>query len=65
MSFRVGNVTVITPEPDDVCEKCDKVAELRPYGPNGERICFDCAMKDKATTQKMMNKVLFGETEPQ
>lgn len=35
---------------DGVCEMCGVVDELRPYGPNNESICFDCAMKDEATT---------------
>ena len=27
------------------CYVCDKIeVELRPYGPKGEWICFDCAM---------------------
>ena len=33
------------------CDLCGKVAELRPYGPNGEAICFECSMKDKKTTE--------------
>ena len=61
MSRKLGNISIIEAEPDDVCELCDKVAETRPYGANGERICFDCAMKDKATTNKMMGRVLFGD----
>lgn len=32
------------------CELCGAVDELRPYGPNGEWICFDCGMKDEETT---------------
>ena len=63
MSYRTRDgVPVIAVEPDDVCELCGKVAECRPYGPRGERICFDCGMKDEETTKKMMNKILFGET---
>jgi hypothetical protein len=31
-----------------ICELCGKVDELRPYGPKGERICFDCGQKDDA-----------------
>jgi hypothetical protein len=65
MSKRIGNLTIISAEEDDVCELCGAVAETRPYGPNGERICYDCAMKNKATTEKMMGKFLFGDTEPQ
>lgn len=58
-----GNVrlVVIEPEDDAKCEMCGKVDELRPYGPNFEKICFDCGMKDPETTKKMMNIVLFGE----
>lgn len=29
------------------CEFCGKIDELRPYGPKGESVCFDCAMKDE------------------
>jgi len=65
MSRRIGNLTIIAAEDDDVCELCGKVAETRPYGPNGERICYECGMKDKATTEKVMGKVLFGDTKPQ
>ncbi len=35
------------------CAFCKQVEELRPYGPKGEWVCFDCAMKDKkAANQK-------------
>ena len=42
--------------PDAQCELCHKVDELRPYGANGESICFDCGMKDEATTQAQIRK---------
>lgn len=51
---------VIEAEESDKCELCGTVAELRPYGPNGERICHPCGQKDLATTERMMGKVLFG-----
>jgi hypothetical protein len=35
------------------CELCGKRAELRPFGPHGESICFECGMKDRATTEAM------------
>lgn len=60
MSRRVGNVAVICIEPEDECELCHKTAELRPYGLKGERICYECGMKDEATTDRMLCKVLFG-----
>jgi len=64
MSHRIDNVVIIEPEPDGKCELCGKVDELRPYGANGERICYDCGMKDQATTERQLNRVLFGDAEP-
>ena len=52
MSERIGNLILICAE---------KIAELRPYGPNGECICFDCGIKLEKTTERMMVKVLFGD----
>ena len=53
---RRGNVFVMDRrdpnELDGKCEFCGRVEELRPYGPNNESICFDCAMKDKETTNR-------------
>lgn len=60
MTKRIGNMVVIAPEADAICEMCGKKDELRPYGSNGERICFDCGMKDEKTTNKMMEIKLFG-----
>ena len=51
----------IAPELDQICEMCGIVAECRPYGPNDEQICFDCAMKDKDTTERKMAAYIFGE----
>ena len=45
-----------------VCEFCKEKAELRPYGPRGESICFPCAMQDKETAKRQASRVLFGET---
>ena len=52
---------IISAEEPDECELCGKFEELRPYGPNGERICFDCGQKDKKTTERQMDAFLFGE----
>ncbi len=38
------------------CAFCRKVKELRPYGPQGQSICFDCAMHDEKTTGKQFLK---------
>jgi len=53
---------IIAPQADEVCEMCGKVDECRPYGPNDENICFDCAMKNKETTERKMAAYIFGET---
>jgi len=53
----------IAPQADEMCEMCGKIDECRPYGPNDENICFDCAMKDEETTNKKMKAYIFGETE--
>lgn len=53
---------VIAAELDQVCEMCGVIDECRPYGPNREQICFDCGMKDEATTRKRMDEYIFGET---
>lgn len=52
---------VIAVEPAMKCEMCGANEETRPYGPNGERICFTCGMKDEKTTMKQCLK-LFDNT---
>jgi hypothetical protein len=54
---------IIAQQADEVCEMCGKVDECRPYGANDENICFDCAMLDKATTERKMAAYLFGNDE--
>ena len=59
MSHKIPNGPfVITDEKPQQCDFCGKIAELRPYGPKGEAICFDCGMKDEATTRTMFGKRL-------
>jgi hypothetical protein len=64
MSRRIGNIAVIYTEEPDECAFCGRFEELRPYGPNRERICFECAQKDLATTERVMKEILFGEKTP-
>lgn len=54
---------VIMQEPPQFCEMCHKIDECRPYGPNGEQICFDCATTkcDKEQVEKRMAQHIFGE----
>lgn len=46
---------------DGKCELCGKDGEeLRPYGPNNENICFDCGMKNEATTSLKFEEMFKG-----
>jgi hypothetical protein len=45
---------------DGKCAFCGREEELRPYGPDNENICFDCAMKDEATTARKFAEMLEG-----
>jgi hypothetical protein len=45
---------------DGKCAFCGKVDELRPYGPNNENICYECGMKDEATTAAKFKEMLDG-----
>lgn len=58
-------VIIGLPQEDAPCEYCGKIDELRPYGKNGAKICFDCGMKpeNKEHTSKMFSKVLSGDSE--
>jgi hypothetical protein len=50
---------IIAEEPEQMCEMCNTVSECRPYGPNDEQICFECAMLDEETTRKKMTAYIF------
>ena len=64
MSHRIGNIVVLRSGADTegVCELCGKFADLRPYGPRGEKICFECGEKNPGATERQMNRVLYGES---
>lgn len=51
---------VIQEQPPGRCELCGKVAETRPYGPNGEEVCFPCGMKDEAAARRAFDARLGG-----
>ena len=40
------------------CQLCGK-----PNGPNGESICYDCGMKDRATTERKFAELLGDSTQ--
>ena len=56
---------VIYEENPDTCQLCGKYAELRPYGPKGENICFECGMKDEKNTKLKFREYVLGEKNPQ
>ena len=62
MTKRVGNKVIIYVEKPQQCDFCGKIAELRPYGPEGETICFECMMKDEASAKRQFAKILLGVT---
>lgn len=64
MSRRVNGVPVVAAEPPLICFECGKIAETRPYGPNGGEICHECAMADVDRTQHNMMVKLFGAEGP-
>lgn len=46
----------IVEESEHACTMCSKVDELRPYGPNGSEVCFNCMMKDEPLAVKIFTK---------
>jgi hypothetical protein len=61
----MSSLGIIAEQPPEVCEMCGIVDECRPYGPNNENICFDCAMNKvgEETVNKKMAAYIFGEKE--
>lgn len=57
-NHETGKITSFTPDQSvGTCELCyAENQSLRPYGPNNEKICFDCGMKDQETTAKKLNE---------
>jgi hypothetical protein len=51
---------VIAKEPKQQCDLCGRIAELRPYGPNGECVCFECGMKNEVAARAQFQKVIDG-----
>ncbi len=52
-----GHISVENPQQ---CDLCGKLAELRPYGPNGECVCFACGMLDEEAAMQKMDEHLLG-----
>jgi hypothetical protein len=51
---------IIEAEAAGTCELCGKIAETRPYGPNGEEVCFECGMKDKTAAERGFRMFVLG-----
>lgn len=54
---------------DEHCDLCGSFEECRPYGPNGENVCFGCGMKDGAAALRQFqsrlevgDRVFFAKT---
>jgi hypothetical protein len=58
----VSSFGIIAAEQPRQCELCKKLSvETRPYGPNGERVCVECGMKDYAAVERGVGKLIFGD----
>lgn len=55
------NIVVLKTKPPQGCDLCGNVAELRPYGPKGEWVCFPCGMKDQEAAKVAFARRLSGE----
>lgn len=56
MTREVDGVLIIESESPQQCDLCGQIDELRPYGPNGEHICFECAKKNPVATNEAIYK---------
>lgn len=57
----MSRLGVIEQTPPQKCELCGEIAETRPYGPNGEDVCFPCGMKDEKAARRGFNRLVCGE----
>ncbi len=49
---------LLEPEKPQQCDDCGEIAELRPYGPGGSVVCFECAMKTPEEAERQFCRVL-------
>lgn len=52
---------LIEVEAKGLCQLCLARSETRPYGPNGEEICFECGVKNPLQSEKRMGQYLMGD----
>lgn len=53
-------VRIITTETPGICKLCGAHEETRPYGPNGEEICYACGQKNPEMTARQFAKYRHG-----
>lgn len=56
----MGATVVYAQEPQQ-CDMCVEIKELRPYGPRGETICYECATSTpemRASAERAMKRLL-------
>ena len=56
---RYGVIEAETPRQCELCKKLN--VETRPYGPNGERVCVECGVKNPEATERGVRKLILGE----
>lgn len=56
----MSKLGVIEPDEPQKCDLCGKIAETRPYGPNGEDVCFPCGMKDEKAAKRGFRRLVLG-----
>ena len=56
MSEKVGKHYISSDEKPQQCDLCGKIAELRPFGPKGECVCFECGMLNEEAARKKFNE---------
>lgn len=60
----MSGLGVIAYEEPGKCELCGATAETRPYGPNGEEVCFSCGMKDEGAAMRQFARLVLGIGQP-
>lgn len=57
-----GPTILLAPREDANCSLCSELRELRPYGPGGAWVCFQCANKDQdAMRAAYLRRLNFGD----
>ena len=60
MTVDVVDGLVIRQEQPQQCDLCGVIAELRPYGPNGEATCFACMQANEPAAERQFARRLAG-----